>query len=312
MPANSDRLQRSVTSMHARSTIPPDHQTDRALAAAIRDLLLYGLLFFQPFAFLAANLFFGSDQTGPLSDEGNLYNQLAVPVEFCAVCILVYRYRIPARVFWAALIPMAPLLLMIVLSTVWSDYPELTIRRASREILEATALGLLATCFSNPNIVLAIFFRAFLIIGCLDLVSSAVFPEAFTVIGFAGIHGQKNVAGQFFFAALPVYLLATLYREISGNRLLGLFSLVSGLAMFVQTELEDFPRSCIRRIFIRVAYATTVAPHSCPSGFSLIYGAALCDPCHHELRLSRATGNADRRPDTYWSRLDLALCRRQV
>ena len=204
----------------------------------IRNLLLYGFLF-HLFAFRATSLFFGSGLTDPnnaLSDEGNLFNQLAFPAAFFAVCILVYTYSTPARVFGAALIPMAPLLLMTVLSAGWSDYPELTIRRASREVLEATALGLLATCFSNSNIVLAIFFRAFLVITCLDLFSSAVFPDAFEVTGFMGTHDGKNDAGQFFFAALPVYLLGTLYREISGNRFLGALGFVSGVAMLVLTE----------------------------------------------------------------------------
>jgi O-antigen ligase len=220
--------------MPARSDIPPDHQTDQAVAPVVRNLLLYGLLFFQPYTF---NVFFAStDPNSSVSEVGNLFNQLVVPAAFFAVCILVYSYSIPARVFWAALIPMAPLLLMTVLSTAWSDFPELTIRRASHEVLEAIALGLLATCFSNPNIVLAIFFRACLIIGCLDLFSSAVLPGAFTDIGFAGIHDNKNTAGQFFFAALPIYLLGTLYREISGNRVLGALGIVSGVAMLVLTE----------------------------------------------------------------------------
>jgi exopolysaccharide production protein ExoQ len=131
---------------------------------------------------------------------------------------------------------MGPLLLVIALSTAWSDYPELTIRRASHELVEATTLALLAACFSNANVMLAIFFRAFLIIGCLDLFSSAIFPDSFTELGFAGIHGHKNMAGQFFFVAQPVYLVGTLYKVVSGNRLLGLFSLVSGAAMLVLTQ----------------------------------------------------------------------------
>jgi exopolysaccharide production protein ExoQ len=70
----------------------------------------------------------------------------------------------------------------------------------------------------------------------LDLFSAAIFPDALTSLGFAGIHGHKNLAGQFFFVAMPVYLLGALYKEISGNRFIGLFSLVSGIAMLVLTE----------------------------------------------------------------------------
>jgi O-antigen ligase len=202
-------------------------------------MLLYGFLF-NLFAFFGVNLLSGSEIS--FDDAGNLFNQLVFPAAFLIVCILVYTYRTPVRVVLAVIMPMAPLLLLIALSTEWSGYPELTIRRAFHEILEAIALGLLATCFSNPNIVLAIFFRAFLIIGCLDLISYAVFPEAFQITvygagsGFAGIHAGKNIAGQFYLAALPVYLLGTLYKEISGNRFLGALGFVNGVAMLVLTQ----------------------------------------------------------------------------
>jgi exopolysaccharide production protein ExoQ len=224
--------------MPAPSASRPYHKKQRAFLDFLRNLLLYFFLF-NLFAFFGFHLFSGSEgdlALSDLSDTGNLFNQLAVPLAFLIVCILVYTYRIPVRVVLAVIMPMAPLLLLIVLSTTWSDYPDLTIRRAVHEVLEATALGLLATCFSNPNIVLVIFFRAFLIIGCLDLISCAVFPETFTKTGFAGIHAGKNVAGQFYFAALPVYLLGTFYREISGNRFLGALGFVSGVAMLVLTE----------------------------------------------------------------------------
>jgi O-antigen ligase len=221
--------------MPARSASSPDRQKDQTSLDMIRNLLLYGFLFHL---FGSTSLFFGADQVAnnAVSTEGNLLNQLAVPAAFLAACILVYAYETPARVFRAALIPMTPLLLMAVLSAAWSDYPDLTIRRAFHEILETTALGLLATCFSNPNIVLRIFFRSFLIIGCLDLFSAAMFPDAFSEIGFAGIHENKNTAGQLFFAAIPIFVLGTLYREISGNRVIGALGFVNGVAMLVLTQ----------------------------------------------------------------------------
>jgi O-antigen ligase len=221
--------------MPVRDACHPDQQKDQAFAAVLRNLLLYGILF-HLFASQAASLFSGVSDTDPVTDTGSLYNQLVLLAAFLTACILVYAYRIRVRVLSAAMAPMAPLLLVIALSTGWSEYPDLTIRRASHEIVEATSLALLSACFSNANVVLAIFFRAFLIIGCLDLFSSAILPDSFTAIGFAGIHGHKNMAGEFLFVALPVYLLGTLYKVISGNRLLGLFSFVSGTAMLVLTQ----------------------------------------------------------------------------
>src|SRR5258707_10738588 len=95
---------------------------------------------------------------------------------------------------------------------------------------------MLAACFWNARVMSAVLFRAFLIVGCLDLSSSAIFPNSLTDLGFAGIHGHKNLAGQFFVVALPVYLFGTLDKEISGNRLLGLFSLISGVGMLIATQ----------------------------------------------------------------------------
>jgi len=224
-----------VTIMPARSA-GLSTQRDQALAAVFRNLLLYGFVLYL-FAFKAPDLLLGvSADADPSSDAGNTFNQLIVPAMFFAVCILVRVYRISVRPLLHVLIPMGPLLLVMALSTIWSDYPELTIRRASHELIEATALALLAACFSNARVMLAILFRAFLIIDCLDLLSSAIFPDSLTPLGFAGIHGHKNLAGQFFVMALPVYLLGTLYKEVSGNRLLGLFSLISGVAMLVATQ----------------------------------------------------------------------------
>jgi exopolysaccharide production protein ExoQ len=210
---------------------------DQAFAAVIRNSLLYGFIFYL-FAFNAPDLLFGISKAraDPASDVGNLFNQLILPAMFFTICGLVYAGGISSRRLWNALVPMGPLLLLIALSAVWSEYPELTVRRASREIVEAVALAMLAACFSNARVILAILFRAFLMIGCLDLLSAAIFPDSLTEIGFAGIHGHKNLAGEFFVVALPVYLLGTLYKEISGDRFLGLFSLLSGVAMLVATQ----------------------------------------------------------------------------
>jgi len=213
------------------------HPRDEAFTAVFRSLLLYGFILYL-FAFTAPDLLFGvgTAEADTSSAAGNLFSQLIVPAMFFAACSLVHVYRISARRLWRALAPMAPFLLVVMLSALWSEYPELTIRRASNELLQATALALLAACFSNATAMLAALFRAFLIIGCLDLLSYAFFPESITDLGFAGIHGGKNIAGEFFVVALPVYLLGTLDKEISGNRLLGLFSLISGIAMLVATQ----------------------------------------------------------------------------
>jgi len=212
---------------------------DRPFATTVRNLLLYGLLL-HLFLSAATTLFSSATESELVadasSDAGSLYNQLILPPAFLAVCILVYSQRVPARALLAATLPMAPLLLVMAFSVAWSDYPELTLRRGSHEIIEVTSLALLAACFSNTTTILKIFFWAFLTIGCLDLVSSLTFPNALTPLRLAGLHGHKNIAGQFFFTAIPVYLLGTRYRQVSGRRLIGLFALISGVGMLLLTE----------------------------------------------------------------------------
>jgi exopolysaccharide production protein ExoQ len=221
--------------MPARNAVLPPQ--DQVPGDVLRNLLVYGFVFYL-FASTAPDLLFGPSKANgnASSDAGNAFNQLILPAMFFATCIVARTYRISARRLGRALIPMAPFLLVMALSTLWSDYPELTLRRASREFLEAIALVMLAACFSNARVLLGVLFRAFLIIGCLNLLSSVIFPNSFTDLGFAGIHGNKNVAGEFFVVALPVYLLGTLHKEISGSRLLGLFSLMAGAAMLIATE----------------------------------------------------------------------------
>jgi O-antigen ligase len=217
--------------MPARNAVPaPQDQTSDVL----RNLLVYGFVFYL-FAFTAPDLLFGPNKASG-SASGNIFNQLILPALFFATCIVARSYRISVQRLWRALVPMAPFLLVMVLSTLWSDYPELTLRRASRELLEAIALVTLAACFSSARAMLGVLFRAFVIIGCLDLASAVIFSDSHTDLGFAGIHGHKNVAGEFFVVALPVYLLGTLHKEISGSRLLGLFSLMAGIAMLVATQ----------------------------------------------------------------------------
>lgn len=210
---------------------------DEVFLGVVRDLLLCGFILYL-FAFKASDLWFGVSkvEADTSSAAGNLFNQLIIPAMFFAVCLLVRASRISARRLKHALVPMAPFLLVIMLSVVWSDYPELTIRRASNELLQTTALALLAACFSSATAMLGALFRAFLIIGCLDLLAYAFFPDSITDLGFAGIHGHKNLAGEFFVLALPVYFLGTLNKQISGSRLLGSLCLISGIAMLVATQ----------------------------------------------------------------------------
>jgi len=113
-----------------------------------------------------------------------------------------------------------PLMVWIISSVYWSAYPDLTIRRAAREELELICIVLLMCTYSRPTEPLRIIFLSFVTILLFDLASLAFpsFSFSSNPTGFRGIHGQKNVAGEFYFLALPLFILAIFDRTIAVGR----------------------------------------------------------------------------------------------
>ena len=110
-----------------------------------------------------------------------------------------------------------PLMVWITASYYWSAFPDLTIRRAGRELIECVGIVLLISTYPHPTGPLRILFLSFLTVLFLD-VASIPFPS-FSYSpdppGFMGIHGHKNVAGGFYFLALPLFVFAIFDRRIA-------------------------------------------------------------------------------------------------
>lgn len=203
-----------------------------------RNALLYAFMFYF---FVDPNTLLPSTRTvgrtaAVLSDAPNVYNQSFLLIALVSGYALTQAYRVPWRRIGTAIIPIAPLLLIAILSIAWSNFPDLTIRRASRETIEILSLIFLSQCFSRKEDVLRILFRGFLVILCMDLASAAISPGSFTALGFTGVHTNKNFAGEFLFVAIPLFAIGSVKASINRYRLVALFALAASFGMLAVTQ----------------------------------------------------------------------------
>jgi exopolysaccharide production protein ExoQ len=152
------------------------------------------------------------------------------------------------------------------LSILWSDYSPLSSRRILRSVIELTSWTLIALSMSSSTAILRSTFNVFFIVTMLDL-GSIAFPKfSFTPIGFAGVHFHKNLAGLFFFLALPIFAIGVLDRSISRFRTIAIVACAASAVMLVlsqsksaigvlllSTLLAGIVRICVyRNVFSRI------------------------------------------------------------
>ena len=197
----------------------------------MRDLVLFSYLIVI-FAghFAAAN---SADDFDHYSAQSSLFWQLNTIVVFCVGFYSMYCTPRAWSEIIKALKPMLPLLFWILLSITWSDFPDLSMRRAVRFLMEVIALVCFAAAYPDPYRILRIIFLSFAIVVLLDVVLLAFPKISYMSIGYAGIHGHKNEAGQFSFLALPVFLLAIFDRRIFSIRSVALVLTASCLVILV-------------------------------------------------------------------------------
>lgn len=148
----------------------------------------------------------GSPVVDVSDSSGSLFIQLFGVSLFASSILLARIYRIPTRVIVLTLLPAGLFLAWALLSTGWSEFPALTIRRAARLAIETSTATLLALTFRSQKEFLSILLWAFLVIMALDILSLAVPSLSFSLSGeFQGVHLYKNEAGMFLFAALFVF-----------------------------------------------------------------------------------------------------------
>jgi len=176
------------------------------------------------FTFSFGSAFLQSDSLsssgGALSSSGNTMIQVFWFVVFANSVLLAALCRVKLLEALRAMGWLLPLMVWIISSIYWSAYPDLTIRRAAREELELICIVLLMCAYSRPTEPLRIIFLSFMTIFLFDLPSFAFpsFSFSSNPTGFRGIHGHKNVAGEFYFLALPLFILAIFDRTIAVGR----------------------------------------------------------------------------------------------
>jgi exopolysaccharide production protein ExoQ len=155
------------------------------------------------------------------------------------------------------------------LSTAWSEYPDLTLRRGARALIEVVTLTLLALSFRDEQHLLRIIYWSFLIVTLLDVASLAIPSRSIGPAGFQGIHGNKNTLGAVIFYALPILAVGAFDRSVSKFRSAALFAFIAGLGMLVISSsksaiglfvLSSMLVALVRLFLLPGVYSRVIAP----------------------------------------------------
>jgi hypothetical protein len=120
----------------------------RSFVLLNRDLLLYAIVLFD---FGLGVLSIGSSGSA-LSSTGNVIVQVFWPIVFAnSVLLAALRKGNLPRVL-LALGWLLPLMIWIMASSYWSAFPDLTIRRAGREVIELVSIVLLISTYSRSKL----------------------------------------------------------------------------------------------------------------------------------------------------------------
>lgn len=198
-----------------------------------RDLLLFATFIFGTvFSAISAA---AEGRTSSVSSGGNIIVQAFWPIVFAnSVLLAALRKGNLPGLLWA-LGWLLPLMVWIMASFYWSAFPDLTIRRAGKEVIELVSIVLLISTYSRPTEPLRILFLSFLTVLFADL-ASVPFRSYSYLDGFMGIHGHKNTAGGFYFLALPLFALAVLDRRISHWRVTAVFASICAAGLLLYTH----------------------------------------------------------------------------
>ena len=218
---------------------PSSSITRQSSIPLYRDVLLYSIF---TFVFgISALSFFSSGGVGyALTSSGNLITQVFWFAALANSLLLAWLYKAKLRELLWVMGWLLPLMIWIIASFYWSAFPDLTIRRAGRELIETVSIVLLISTYSHPTRPLQLLFLSFVTILFLDVVSLAFPSRSYSADppGFMGIHGHKNGAGGFYFLALPLFIFAILDRRIAHWPYTAVFASIcaAGLLLFSRSK----------------------------------------------------------------------------
>ena len=179
--------------------------------------------------------------THPLADtsvadrvEGSPIDRLVVLGMFAASLLIVWKRRREALRALVANPLFVAVSAIIGLSVFWSDYPDLTTRRALLYLMLSTCGLAVALSARDPRRLHLAMFVAFVAVIVVNLLATAASPGvAVTDIGVRGIYTQKNVAGSI---AMVGFIVGVFWTAGARQRALGLISLAVIFAFLVVTK----------------------------------------------------------------------------
>jgi O-antigen ligase len=195
-----------------------------------RNSLVY-LVLLGPYLGSAIGFLLGGGDADLTDASGSNVTQLLSVFILLNSIVIAIIFRVPFGKVAIVVLPAAIMLGWTLLSVAWSEFPDLTVRRAAREIIEVLSLTLLALSFREEQSLARIIYWTFLIVTMLDLASIALPSHSMSAGGFQGIHGNKNTLGATLYYALPILLIGAQDRTVSIFRFPALFAFVAGLAM---------------------------------------------------------------------------------
>lgn len=153
-------------------------------------------------------------------------------------------------------------------SILWSDYPELTLRRAMvLGFTTAIALGI-AVSADDLRLFHARLFGVMFFVIVFNLVATVLFPEqAVTSLGVAGIYGQKNPAGMVAMIAVVVSVTYVFGARSASEAVFGLVGAAMAFFFLLLTLSKTSTGLCV--FALGVGFLFWVA-HRTGRGFALL------------------------------------------
>ncbi len=190
-----------------------------------------------------ATLYFGYSFVGthPLADvsvgervEGSPIDRLVVLAMFALSLGIVWSHRREALRRLIANPLFVAVSAIIGASILWSDFPDLTFRRALLYLMLTTSGLAVALAARDPKRLHFALFAAFVAVIGFNLLATAVSPGvAITDIGVRGIYTQKNVAGSI---AMVAFIVGAFWTAAARKRTFGLLALAMIFAFLVITK----------------------------------------------------------------------------
>jgi exopolysaccharide production protein ExoQ len=243
-------------------------RAERSLILLNRDLTLY-LVFTIGFGLLGA--FSGGASFSSLqSSSGDMFTQVfwLIVIANSVLLVVLRKGRNLPGVLWV-LGSLLPLILWITVSFCWSAFPDLTIRRAVREIIELVSIVLLISTYSHPTEPLRVLFLSFLSIMFVDLIFIP-FPSHY-LDGYVGVHGHKNSTGAFYLLALPLFVLAILDRRIARWPYTAIFASICAVGLLLLSKSKTAVGVCALTIICVVALGALRWMGQYKGVFAIIY-----------------------------------------